>query len=352
MKVGIVGFAGAGKTTIFNALTGLHAQTGLGGKTRENMGAIKVPDERVDKLAALHASKKKVYAEISFVDVAARPEGAPAPKKGGLDAAVLAAMRECEALVIVLRGFANPLLVEPPNPGKDLDAFRAELILTDLAPLENRRERMKKEPGREGEKALVERCLQHLETEQPLTTLTLGLEEQRLLAGFGLLTLKPLLGLLNQEEADLAGGLPPALEKQAQAAGLDLLAISGKIEMDIAELPLAEQPEFLKALGIAASARDRFIQRAYAKLELISFLTTGPDESRAWPIKRGTTAQRAASRIHSDIERGFIRAEVIPCAELIALGGEKHAREAGKLRLEGKEYVVQDGDVIEFRFNV
>ncbi|HUJ76439.1 MAG TPA: DUF933 domain-containing protein [bacterium] len=348
MKVGIVGFPGAGKTTIFNALTGLQAQTGVGVKGKENMGVIKVPDGRVDELAALHASKKKVYAEISFVDVAGRGEGA----KGGLDAQTLAAMRECDALVLVLRAFANPLLPDPPDAGRDLTGFSAELILSDMAPLENRAQRLKKESGKEGEKALIQRCMAHLEAEQPLATLALSPEEQRTLAGFGLLTLKPLLCLVNQEEADFPQGIPAALAEQARAAGLDLLAISGKIEMDIAALPPEEQPEFLKALGLAASARDRFVQAVYAKLELISFLTTGPDESRAWPIRRGTTAQKAAGKIHSDIERGFIRAEVIPCAALLALGGEKKAREAGKLRLEGKDYVVQDGDVIEFRFNV
>jgi GTP-binding protein YchF len=354
MKVGIVGFPGSGKTTIFNALTGQSAQTGVPAKGKENLGVIKVPDPRIDKLAELHASKKRVYAEIAFVDVAARPDARAAEqaKGGGLDAQVLAAMRECDALVVVVRAFANPLLTQAPDPVRDLSGFMAELLLSDLAPLENRKERIKKEAGREKEKALIDRCMAHLEAEQSLSTLALSPEEQRQMMGFGLLTLKPLLGLLNQEEADFPQGVPANVQQAALALGLDLMAISGKIEMDIAALPPEEQPEFLKALGLEFSARDRFIQRVYAKLELISFLTTGPDESRAWPIRRGTTAHRAAGRIHSDIERGFIRAEVIACEELIALGNEKKAREAGKLRLEGKEYVVKDGDVIEFRFNV
>jgi len=351
MKVGIVGFPGSGKTTIFNALTGQSAQTGGPARSKENLGAIKVPDPRIDKLAEQHASKKRVYAEISFVDVAARPESAPT-KGGGLDAQVLAAMRECDALVVVIRAFANPMLPEPADPVRDLVGFMGELLLSDLAPLETRQDRIKKEPGRDKEKALIDRCMTHLESEQPLSSLPLSVEEQRQMAGFGLLTLKPLLGLLNQEESEFPKGIPAEEQKTAAALGLDLMAISGKIEMDIGALPPAEQPEFLKALGLESSARDRFIQRVYAKLDLISFLTTGPDESRAWPIRRGTTAHRAAARIHSDIERGFIRAEVIRCDELIALGSEKKARDAGKLRLEGKEYVVQDGDVIEFRFNV
>lgn len=351
MKVGIVGFPGSGKTTIFNALTGQSAQTGVPAKGKENLGVIKVPDPRIDKLAELHASKKRVYAEISFVDVAARPD-AGAAKSGGLDPQVLAAMRECDALVVVIRAFASPLLAEAPDPARDLNGFMAELLLSDLAPLENRKDRLKKEPGREQEKALIDRCMAHLEAEQSLSTLALSAEDARQMAGFGLLTLKPLVGLLNQEETDFPKGIPADCKQAAAALGLDLMGISGKIEMDIAELPPAEQPEFLKALGIEHSARDRFIQHVYAKLDLISFLTTGPDESRAWPIRRGTTAHRAAARIHSDIERGFIRAEVIACEELIALGNEKKARDAGKLRLEGKEYIVKDGDVIEFRFNV
>jgi GTP-binding protein YchF len=353
MKIGNAGFPGSGRTTIFNALTGAHAQTGLGtggAKGKENLAVIKVPDERVDKLAELHASKKRVYAEIAFVDVVAKPQ--PGPAKGGLDPQTLAAMRECEALVVVVRAFANPVLEQPADPVRDLTGFMAELILSDLQPLESRRERMKKEGGKDSEKTLVARCIEQLEKEQPVSRLALSTEEHRTLAGFGLLTLKPVLCLLNQEEADFPAGVPAAVKEYAAAAGLDLMGISGKIEMDIAALPPEEQPEFLAALGLKATARDRFIQAAYAKLDLISFLTTGEDETRAWPIRRGSNAQKAAGRIHSDIERGFIRAEVIPYAELVALGSEKKAREAGKLKLEGKDTIIQDGDVIEFRFNV
>ena len=185
-----------------------------------------------------------------------------------------------------------------------------------------------------------------------MRALTLDNSETTLLSGFGLLTAKPVLVLLNQEEADFAGGLPGPAAAAAEAAELELMAISGKLEMDIAELPPEEQGEYLEALGISASARDRFVQRAYALLDLISFLTTGEDESRAWPITRGTTALKAAGKVHSDIARGFIRAETIAYDDLLALGSEKKARDAGKMRAEGKEYVVHDGDVINFRFNV
>jgi ribosome-binding ATPase YchF (GTP1/OBG family) len=271
----------------------------------------------------------------------------------GLSGAVIQAMQGCDALVVVLRAFANPLLAEEADPLRELRTVQAELILSDLGPLENRRERLKKEAGRPGEKALLERCIAHLEDERPLAALALGEEERGLLAGFALLSGKPVLYLLNQGEQDYDGEIPVAFATALGGVGaVAALAISGKIEMDIAELPPAEQPEFLAAMGLAGSARDRFVRRAYGLLELISFLTTGEDESRAWPIRRGTPAVRAAGKVHSDIERGFIRAEVIAYDALVALGGEKKAREAGKLRLEGKDYVVQDGDVITFRFNV
>ena len=217
-------------------------------------------------------------------------------------------------------------------------------------PLENRLGKLKKEPGKPGEKALLEKCIPHLETGAPLSTLGLDAAGQGLLAGFGLLSTKPVLYLLNQAEEDITAGIPADLA--AEVEGRSIMAISAQVEMDIAEMPPEEQPEFLEALGLENPARDRFVQAAYGLLDLIGFLTTGEDESRAWPIRRGTRAVKAAGKVHSDIERGFIRAEVIAYDALIALGGEKQARDAGKLRLEGKEYVVQDGDVINFRFNV
>ncbi len=352
MKAGIVGFAGSGKTSIFNALTGLRADTGPGGKARETAGTIKVPDERVVLLAELHHSKKQVLADIEFVDVADPQATQGQGSGGGLTGPVLGAMQGCDALVVVLRGFANPMLEAPPQPSWELNNFRAELILSDLAPLENRLDRIRKEADKGKERSLIEKCIAHLEAEQPMHSLALDSAETQTLSGFALLTSKPMLLLLNQEEDDFAGGLPEDLSAAAQGEGLELMAISGKLEMDIAGLPPEEQQEFLAAMDITASARDRFVQRAYSLLELISFLTTGEDESRAWPIRQGTTALKAAGKIHSDIERGFIRAETIAYEHLIALGSEKKARDAGKMRAEGKEYILQDGDVINFRFNV
>ncbi len=347
MKIGIVGLPGSGRTTIFNALSGLQVATGPGGKARESAGAIKVPDSRIDTLAHMYRSKKKVFAEVIFVDV-----GTGGGKTTGLPTQALQAIAQCEALVLVLRGFENPALGRPPDPVRELADLKAELILADLGPLENRRTRLVKDPGAPREKELIEKCIAHLEGERMLADLPLDAAEQRLLSGFPFLSAKPSLWLLNRPEAELAADLPAELAALARAEGREVLAIGGQTEMEIAALPPEEQGEFREALGIATSARDRFVQSAYALLELVTFLTTGEDESRAWPIHRGTTALRAAGKVHSDIERGFIRAEVIAFDELVALGGEKQAREVGKLRLEGKEYLVRDGDVVNFRFNV
>ena len=350
MKIGIVGYPGSGKTTIFNALSGLRAETGFGGKTRDHLGVIKVPDERVERLAELSQAKKKTYAEVVFVDVAGRAGGAQS--KGLLNPQTIQAMVECDALVLVLRDFANPMLPESTDAAREMAGYREELILSDLMPLDNRRSRMRKESGREKEKALIERCIERLESGQSLLGMPFTPEERTQLSGFALLSSKPFLYLLNQEEDAVAQGIPQALQDHAAAEGAVLMGISAKIEMDIAELPAEDQAEFLQELGVDSLVRDRFIRKSYELLELITFLTTGDPESRAWPIRQGTTAAKAAGKIHSDIERGFIRAEVIAYPELMAAGGYKQARDQGLLRLEGKEYLVREGDVILFRFNV
>jgi len=204
----------------------------------------------------------------------------------------------------------------------------------------------------EGPDLSVERPVGPQIDEQPIRTMTLSEEDQVLFSGYRFLTQKPLLLVLNVDEAKVAAPQPADIAEHAQRRGLGLVVLSAKVEQDIAQMSGEDQKEFVSALGLAEPARDRFIRAAFALLDLISFLTSGPDECRAWPIRRGTVAQRAAGKVHSDIERGFIRAEVIRVEDLLALGSEAKCREAGKLRLEGKEYVVQDGDVINFRFNV
>ncbi|HVN88052.1 MAG TPA: DUF933 domain-containing protein [Candidatus Binatia bacterium] len=350
MKVGIVGFPGAGKTTIFNALTGLHASVGgYADAAKPNLGTIKVPDLRIDRLSAIFRPRKTTYAEIVFVDFPATPGERAAH---ALDTAAIVQMRDAEALVQVARGFSDPLTGEPPAPARDIDNFRSELILADLAVIEKRLDRLKKEKGKEREHELLLRCKHTLDAEQPLRQFALSPEEARSLAGFGFLSRAPLLVVVNVEEHDAASELPPEVTTVLARDQLVGIALSGKIEMEVAALDAADRAAFLADLGITEPARDRFVRAAYELLDLISFLTAGEDEVRAWTIKRGTTAVKAAGKIHSDIERGFIRAEVVHYDDFIIHGSEAKCRDAGKLRLEGKDYVVKDGDIIHFRFNV
>jgi GTP-binding protein YchF len=353
MKVGLVGFAGSGKTTIFNTLTGLAAEVGgYGSREKANVGVIKVPDDRVDRLADIFNPKKKSFAEISFVDVAGPQSDQPERSESGLDPKLVQHMREVDALVHVVRAFDNPLLRQAADPGRDIRAFDDELMLTDLVQIENRIGRLKKEKDSARERDLLERLKSALEEERPLRDVELSLEETALIAGFRFMSLKPLLLLLNVAEEAAASDPPRGVIELAESKSLSLITMSGRAEMDIAQLGDDEQREFLQDLGIKEPARDRFIRAAYRLLDLISFLTVGEDECRAWSIKRGTTAHRAAGVIHSDIERGFIRAEVVRVEDLLSLGSEARCREQGKLRLEGKDYPVLDGDVIHFRFNV
>ncbi|HWP42635.1 MAG TPA: redox-regulated ATPase YchF [Blastocatellia bacterium] len=353
MKVGLVGFAGSGKTTIFNTLTGLTAEVGgYGGREKPNVGVIKVPDSRVDRLAELFNPKKTTYAEISFVDVAGPQSDQGERSESGLDPKLVQHMREVDALVHVVRAFDNPMLAQAADPVRDIRAFDDELMLTDLVQIENRIARLKKEKDSARERELLDRLKAALEEERPLRDVELSAEELTSIAGFRFLSLKPMLLLLNVDEAAVSSDPPRDVIELAEAKRLSLIVMSGRAEMEIAQLDEDEQREFLEDLGIKEPARGRFIRAAYALLDLISFLTVGEDECRAWSIKRGTTAHRAAGVIHSDIERGFIRAEVVRVEDLLALGSEARCREQGKLRLEGKDYVVLDGDVIHFRFNV
>ena len=348
MKMGIAGFPGSGKTTIFNALTGLHADTGLGSGAggKPNLGVIKVPDERVDALSGIFTPKKKTYAEMSFVDF---PD--PPTEGGRLDEKVIVQMREVEALAHVVRAFDDP--AQPaPDALRALESFRTELVVADLSIVERRIDRLKRERGKERERALLEKVGQALEAETELRTMGFSAEEETALAGFGFLTRKPRLVVLNVNESDVAKPEPAAIADAVAQAGLSLLVISGKVEMELAELDPADRKSFEAELGLAEPARDRFIQASYRLLNLMSFLTAGEDEVLAWTIRRGDPAVVAAGKIHSDIARGFIRAEVIPYAALVSLRSEAKCREAGKLRLEGKDYVVQEGDVVHFRFNV
>ena len=342
MKIGLVGFPRSGKSAVFGALTGLQVSTGYSSR-RANVGSVKVPDPRVDALARLYAPKKAVYAEIVFTDLGAG-------HAGSLDRQALNAMRGVDALCQVLRAFPDG--TQAPDPVGELRDLEAETLLADLEVVEQRVSRLRKEqyPGQELE--LLERIQATLEQEVALRTLALSDEQHRMLSGYGLLTLKPMLLILNVEESAIGGDPPPGLAAQVSARGLGLVTLSAEVEMDIAQMDDSEQQEFVASLGLDEPARNRFIRAAFDLIGLISMLTVGPDECRAWPIPRGSPAVKAAGKVHSDMERGFIRAEVIPWRELIERGSEAKCREAGVLRVEGKDYIVEDGDVVNVRFNV
>jgi ribosome-binding ATPase len=344
MKVGLIGARGAGKTTIFNMLTGLSAEVGgFGAKEEVHLGVIKVPDARIDRLSQIFKPKKTTYAEIRFTDF--RPSQGEDNLK--TNSAVVSQMREVDAIALVLGNF------EPDaKPLKDLINLLTEMILADLAIVENRRSRLKKEKARPLEENLLERAATALENEESLRNLTFTSDEETLLAGFGFLSRKPLLVLLNQSEDKAAQALDSDFLEELKLRGLEGLALAAKAEMEVAQLDEADRAAFLKEIGIEEPARGRFIRASYRLLDLISFFTAGDDEVRAWTITQGTVARKAAGKIHSDIERGFIRAEVIAYEDFIALGSEAKCKEAGKLRLEGKDYVVRDGDIAHFRFAV
>ena len=344
MKVGLIGHRGAGKTTIFNMLTGLQAQTGgFGGKEEIHLGVIKVPDARIDKLSAIFKPKKTTYAEIRFTDFPPS-EGEENLKS---NQAMVAQMREVDAITLVLRDFGAEA-----KPIKELIDLMTEMILADLAVVENRRSRLKKEKARPQEEVLLARCADALENEQSLRALSFNADEESLASGFGFLSRKPLLVIFNEPEEQAGKPLDPAYQQELNRRGLQGLALAGKVEMEIAQLDEKDRVGFLKEIGIDESARERFIRASYALLNLISFFTAGEDEVRAWTITHGTVAKKAAGKIHSDIERGFIRAEIVSYDDLVACGSRKAASEKGLARLEGKEYVMQDGDVVDFRFNV
>jgi ribosome-binding ATPase len=346
MKIGLVGFAGSGKTTVFNTMTGLHVPVGFGGEVR--LGAVRVPDERIDKLSKIFSPKKTTYAEISFCDV----PGEHGADKKGLSTKSLQQIREQDVLCLVLRDFPNPAIEAPADPLQDLEAFHFESVVADLEIVSRRLDRARKENSPKNEQALFEKMKTTLEEGHALRSLSAMELDRTQLKGYGLLTDRPLLVALNRDEARVAEPMPNELTMRLEALQAAGLVLSASVEAEIAGLAPDEQAAFLDDLGLAESALARFIRTAYGLLDLISFFTVGPDEVRAWTIRRGTKARQAAGRIHSDLERGFIRAEVIPYAVFMEFGSEHAVKEAGKLQLEGKEYVVSDGDIMHVRFNV
>jgi ribosome-binding ATPase len=346
MKIALVGFAGSGKTTVFNTMTGLDAPVGFGGEAR--LGTVRVPDPRIDALSRIFSPRKTTYAEMTFYDI----PGEHGAEKKGLSRKGLQQIRDQEALCLVLRDFPNPALEGDADPPADLEAFHAECVLADLEIVERRLDRARREKASPAEIDAFETMKAALENERPLRALSPDELNRDLLRGYALLTDRPLLVALNVTEERAADPLPPGLAgrlAEIHAAGL---VLSASMEAEIAGLPADDQAAFLADLGLAEPALHRFIRTAYGLLDLISFFTVGSDEVRAWTIRRGTRARQAAGRIHSDLERGFIRAEVTPYDVFMQYGSEQAVKDAGRLQLEGKDYVVHDGDILSIRFNV
>ncbi len=342
----MVGFAGSGKTTVFNTLTGLAVPVGFGGEV--HLGAVKVPDPRIDALSRIFKPKKTTYAEIVFSDI---PGEHDAHKKG-LSRKALQQIRDQDVLCLVLRAFANPALEGAADPAHDLDAFLAECLFADLEIVERRLDRAKKDKTDPREVEAFELMKSTLERELPIRSLPAAALSRDLLKGYGLLTDRPLMIALNRSEAEAAQPLPAPIAKKLEGMHAASLVLSASVEAEIATMAAADQAAFLADLGLEESALVRFIRTAYGLLDLISFFTVGEDEVRAWDIRRGTKAQQAAGRIHSDLERGFIRAEVIPYDAFMKHGSEAAVRNVGLLKVEGKDYVVADGEILHIRFNV
>lgn len=342
MKIGIVGFAGSGKTTLFNALTGQEQPTGFGG-TKVNLGRIKVPDPRLDRLVELNNPRSTVYADITFADV---PGGRG---EQSLDPQTLGRIREMDALAQVLRGFDEGL--GDPEPLVEFFSFEAELLLADLQVIEKRIDRLKRDRSDPNLLALLQRCQARLEEDLPLRGMPLSDPELASLSPYAFLTLKPTLLVLNLGE-DQVDELPEELVKEVTARGLTILALRTAMEAEIAGLDPEDQVEFLAEMGLDAPASDRFIRDAYSLLNLITFFTQGEDECRAWTLRRDSNAVIAGGVIHSDIARGFIRAEVVTYDDMDQFESEAKVKEAGRFRVEGRDYIVKDGDICHFRFNV
>ena len=346
MKIGLVGFAGSGKTTVFNTLTGLGVSVGFGGDV--HLGTVKVPDARIDRLSAMFSPKKTTYAEIVFSDI----PGEHGAERQGLSKKALQQIRDQDVLCLVLRAFPNPALETPPDPVAELEAFHTECLLADLSAVERRLDRAKKDKPSPQELAAFELMKKTLEQELPLRYLPPEALDRAALSSYGFLTDRPLLAVVNRGEAEAAQPLGEAMERKLAAMHAAGLVLSASVEAEIATMDAGDQAAFLEDLGLAESALARFIHTAYRLLDLISFFTVGPDEVRAWPIRRGTKARQAAGKIHTDLERGFIRAEVMPYEVFMQYGSEQALHHAGKLQIEGKDYVVADGDILHIRFNV
>jgi len=360
MEIGIVGLPYAGKTTIFQTLLKHKPTDTSGGRQSAERGIVKVPDPRVDRLTEMFNPKKKVNSVIEYIKVQGL-EGDDNQHQG-LPAQFIANVKTVDALLVVIRDFENEYYPHPldrVDPEKDMDFINGEFLLSDLGIVETRSEKLEKmimktkEDRDIRELAMLKRFREQLEQEKPLRELEFSEDDKRMMKGFQFITAKPLLYLINISEEKIAQA--PEIEKKFSRFLSDncvLTSLSAEIEKEISELDEEDARIFMEDLGITEPALDKLIRTSYELLGLISFFTVGDDECRAWTIEEGTVAQKAAGTIHSDLEKGFIRAETVHYDELIALGSLNACKEKGVLRLEGKEYRVKDGDIISVRFNV
>jgi len=352
MKLGIIGLPQSGKTTIFNALTRGHAPTtASAGRIEIHQAVVDVPDPRVDKLSAMFKPKKTIYAKVTYADIAGLETGAA---KSGISGQLLNQLNQMDGLLLVVRAFEDGNVVHPNgsvDPKRDVDTMLNELLLNDLIAVERKLERLTEERKKGGtDKALNERQTilftrlhEALNEGAPLRKLEYSQDEIKELASYGLLTRKPILTVFNLGEGQAA----PNIELDHPS-----VALMGKLEMEIAQLSPEDAAVFMREYGIEEPSLSKMIRLSYDLLQLQSFFTVGEDEVRAWTTRRGVHAQEAAGEIHTDLQRGFVRAEVISFDDLVSLGSMQEAKAKGRLRLEGKEYVIKDGDIMHVRFNI
>jgi ribosome-binding ATPase len=355
MKLGIIGLPQSGKTTLFNALTRATQPTGITGKIEVHTAVVDVPDSRVDKLSAMFQPKKTIFAKVTYADIAGLDGSA---SKSGIAGTLLNQLTQMDGFIHVVRCFEDENV---PHPSGSVDALRdlaamdSEFLLNDLIAVERRLEKLaeEKKKGAGRDKAVIDREIElfnrfheTLSQDKLLRDLPLTADEEKMLAGFGFLSRKPVLIVMNLSE----GQKEPTVQYDHQHS--QVVSLQAKLEMDIAQLPPEEASVFLEEYGITEPSLNRMIRLSYDLLGLQSFFTVGPDEVRAWTVRRGAMAPEAAGEIHSDLQKGFIRAEVVSYDDLMTLGGMTEAKARGRLRLEGKEYIVLDGDILNIRFNL
>ena len=356
MKIGIVGLQNSGKTTIFNALTGLKAETAMysGGKLEPNLGTVEVTDPRITKLSEMYQPKKTIYAHIDFIDFVGL--SGSKEKKDLFSSESMALIKTADALALVLRNFSNDFYTEDPDPVTDLENIISELVIADLIIAEKRMEKLElsakrgiKDISLKLEEAALVKIVAGLNNGTPIIKLDLSEEDKKAVRGFQFVTQKPLMLILNSDESNFQSD-SDLIKKLSEI--FKTIEFAGKFEEELNNLPEEEAVEFMEDMNITESARDRLTKFAYELMGYISFFTVGKDEVRAWTITDGSTAVEAAGKIHSDLARGFIRGECFSYEDLITEGSEKNLKEKGLFRLEGKTYIVKDGEILHIRFNV